>query len=168
MLFEKLASNRYSRRGVFYYRMGKTVVKIDPLLAYVRLKEFGLDVMYEELKGALKGNDAKLKVFVKRVCGAFNVSPYDPTTDRGYTALDLIRLFEAYGRYLSGLKKNVTLLRDFAPGLEERLNDIFSDSPKASESTGESSLLDSTSTPPEPSPTPDSPTTTEQAERSTD
>ena len=157
-----------SRRGVFYYQIGDAVVKTDPLLAYVRLKETGLDVMFEDLKGALKGNEAKIKNFAQCVCGAFDVEPLDLRTGRGLTFLDMTRLFMAYMRYLEALKKKVILLRDFAPDLGARLKSIYGDTPEQSSSTGGNSLSDSTPTPPQDSPLPDSRPTTEQAEPSTD
>lgn len=172
MFFKKRKTKKYlaqlSRRGVFYYQIGETVVKADPLLAYVRLKEIGLDVMFEDLKGALKGNEAKIKNFAQCVCDAFNVRPIDLNTGIGLTFLDMTRLFTAYVRYLEALKKKVILLRDFAPDLEARHRSIYEDTPEQSDSTGENSLSDSTPTPPQDSPLPDSQPTTEQAEPSTD
>lgn len=157
-----------SRRGVFFYQTGDLVVKADPLQTYVKLKETGLDVMYNDLKGALRGNEAKLKAFAQYVCGAFNVDQYDVKTGAGLTTLDLIRLFMAYMRYLGSLKKKVILLQDFAPDMEARLKSIFENTQEVSDSTGGNSSSDSTSTQEAPSPSQDSPTTTEQAEPSTD
>ena len=157
-----------SRRGVFYFKIGDTVVKTDPLVAYVKLKEIGFDVMYDDLEGALSGNDAKLKNFAKCVCDAFNAQPLDLETGAGLTMLDCIDLFAKYTEYLSGLKKNVTLLHGFAPDLQ-RFLDLLSDGIYDDfDSIGEDSLSDSTSIQPTPLPTQDSSLGTEQAEPSTE
>lgn len=160
--FEKLSS-----RGVFFYQIGDIVVKADPLETYCRLKEVGLDVMQEDIEGALRGNNKKLLEIAKNIRDAFGIMPYELDHNEGATILDLIRMYLTFYRYLGYLKKNVLLLREFAPGLEQRLDYIFNKLGEGSGYTGESSSSDSTSTPTQPSPSQDLPHTMEQAEPST-
>ena len=160
--------DRLSRRGVFYFKTGDVFVKCDPLYTYMRLKEVGLDVMYEDLEGALRGNERKLHELTNNIRDAFNVEMYNVTTGQGMTALDLIRMYLAFYRYLNYLKKNVPLLHDFVPGLEERLESISNAPGGTVDFDGMKSSSDSISTPPKPSPLPDLQTTTAESEHLTD
>ena len=147
--------DRLTRRGIFYYKAGNSVVKIDPLYAYIRIKAVGIDVMSEDVRGALRGDDKKLSEFAKNVRAAFGVEPYDVDSGRGFTIRELIRLYLAFYRYLAAVKKNAPLLRDFAPGLERRLEAISKEPGGKPDSDGTKSSSDSTLTPPSPSPSPD-------------
>lgn len=157
---------RLSRRGIFYYNVGKVTVKLDPLSAYIRLKEIGVDVMSEDVRGLLRGDSAKLRDFTENVQKAFRLTSYNETTGKGVTCLDCIRIYFAFYRYLEALKKNVTLLRDFAPGLEQRLKSLYEITPERKDSEETSSLLGSTPTLQTRSPSQDLQAITEQAEPS--
>jgi hypothetical protein len=176
------------REGIYNFEMndGQTI-RVDPLLTYVRLKELGLDVMSENIEGALKGKEEKTRIFLKSVCDAFGVDAFNQPRGSGLTVLDAFRLYLGFYRFLEALKKNITFLRDFAPSMEERLtyltsrrkNDeketekldeiIVADEPDANETPNDDSpLSDSTSISQTPPRSSDLASTTAQAAPSAD
>ena len=157
-----------TKQGVFFYQLGKNKVTADPLDAYVRIKRVGLDVMFEDVQGALRGDEKKLEVLANNICEAFQVTKYDPKTGKGWPVLHLIRLYLAYYRFLDALKKNVTLLHVFAPVLEGPAKKIYSQNERDFVLPEANFSSDSTSTQSTLSPTPDLPPSSEQAEPSTE
>lgn len=136
---ERGTLNRLAEDGLFFYKTRGACIAIDPLVAYIRLKEIGIDVMFDYLKGALAGKAPELREFTTNVLDIFKADEYDVQTFTGLTIVEAVRMFSAYMRYLEYLKKNVTFLRDFAPDITEQFNAILSGSAKDKDLQAENS-----------------------------
>lgn len=162
-----------TRRGVFFFETPRgRVMRVDPLLTYAKLKEIGFDVMTERVERVMRGDPVAIREFGDAIQAAFGVRPFNGANSEGMTILDALRLYLGFYSFLAALKKNLFILREFAPSLEERLGYLQNASLKersaTSTSTPETSSSDSTSTsqtPPEPK---GSESTTEPPEPSPD
>ena len=153
--------------GVFYYEIiGRCLTKVDPMLAYVKLKEHGFDVFGEEIEGVKNASPTRTRAFLKAVCETFDLTEYDPKANTGITVHEALSLYFAFFRYLSFLKKKLWYLQEYLPSLDDRLNALSQGTHENSDSTDDSSKSDSTSTSstaPQPQ---DSQVSTEPEERS--
>ena len=171
-LYREYKRNRELREdilnGVFFFEVpNRILTKVDPMLAYVKLKEHGFDVFGEEFDGVLKAHPLKTKAFLTAICETFGLTEYDGTKGTGITVLEAMRLYLSFFKFLMSLKKNVFFLQEYLPSLEDRLNVLSNFTRKSSDSPQTSSPLDSTSTSSQAQPPQDSPPSMEQAERST-
>lgn len=153
--------------GVFFYEIvGRCFTKVDPMLAYVKLKEHGFDVFSEEIEGVIKANPTRTRAFLKAVCETFGLSEYDAKTNTGITVHEALRLYLKFFWYLLALKKNLSYLQGYLPSLDDRLNVILRSMHENSVSTDDLSKSDSTSTSSTAQEPQDSRVSTAQAERS--
>ena len=133
--------------GVFFYEItGRLLTKVDPMMAYVKLKEHGFDIFGEEIEGVVKANPTRTRAFLTAICETFNLTEYDPKTNTGITVHEALRLYFSFFRFLSALKKNVFFLHDYLPSLEDRRIALLRNMRGASDSTDDSPKSDSTST----------------------
>ena len=162
-----------TRRGVFFFETPTgRVMRVDPLLTYAKLKEIGFDVMTERVERVMRGEPIAIREFGDAIQTAFGVRPFSGANNEGMTILDAIRLYFGFYAFLSALKKNLFILRDFAPSLRERL-DYLQNAPlnarsATSNSASETSSSDSTSISPPPQAPKDSESTTAPPEPSPD
>lgn len=156
------------RRGIFFYEIPeKSFVRVDPLVAYVRIREHGFDVFGEEIEGVMRSDANKTKSFQSAMCDVFGFAEYDGKTDEGLTLLDMLHVYMSFFQFVMDLKKNVPFLQEYAPPMEERLKSLYVGFAKKSGYATPRSSSDSTSTSPTPPPSPDTPSTSEQAEPGT-
>lgn len=156
------------RRGIFYYEVPyKTFTRVDPLVAYVKIKEHGFDVFDEEIEGVLQAEKAKTEAFQKAMCEVFSFESYDGANDSGMTLLDMLHVYMSFFQFVMDLKKNVPFLQGYAPSMEARLNSLYVGFKKASVSATPQPSSDSTSTLKTPPPSQDTPRSSEQAAPST-
>ena len=148
--------------GIYFFEVrGRLFTKVDPMIAYIKLKEYGFDVFGEDVEGVVKAIPSRTRAFLTAVCKTFDLTEYDPKTNTGITVCEALRLYLGFFRFITALKKNVFFLRDYLPSLEDRLRGLSANMRGNSDSTDDSSKLDSTktsSTEPEP---PVSPVSTE-------
>lgn len=136
-----------ARDGIYFFRIrDRFLTKVDPMIAYVKLKEHGFDVFGEDYEGVVKANPLKSKLFLKAICEVFDLTEYDPKTNTGITLMEAMRLYLSFFYYLLSLKKNVYVLREYLPSLEDRLNALYANTVGNSESIVNFSTSDSTST----------------------
>lgn len=157
--------------GIYYFELSNgDITKVDPLLAYVKLKEHGFDVFNDEIEGVIHARPGHTKAFLKAICETFNVSEYDCFTGKGITVLDALRLYLGFYRFLLSLKKNVPFLQEYLPFLERRIEELanFTRIHKDSSSTTGYSSSDTTSTSSNPQSSQDYQPSMAQAEQSTD
>ncbi len=159
--FRERRARRASRRGLFYFELHETRVVCDPLLTYCDLRDIGFDTLDEQLTGLKQGEPAKTRAFVDAIKRAFGVKEL-------LTAVDYAELYRAFLRYLFALKKNLSLLRDFAPDLEARLVKLSETFNDALASPTEKSRSVAPSTESKAPPTSDSRVITAEAAPSTD
>lgn len=148
--------------GIFFFEInGRLLTKVDPMLAYVKLKEYGFDVFGEDIEGVVKAVPSRTRAFLVAICKTFDLTEYDPKTNTGITVHEALRLYLEFFHFVTALKKNVFFLHGYLPSLEGRLNVLLGNMRENSDSTADSSKSDSTSTSsmdPEPQ---DSPPSTE-------
>lgn len=171
-LYREYKRNRELRddilNGVFFFEVpNRCMTKVDPMLAYVKLKEHGFDVFGEEYTGVLNANPMKTKAFLRAVCDAFDLTEYDGVKGTGITVLEALRLYLSFFKFLMTLKKNVFFLQEYLPSLEDRLTELSNFTRRSSNSQPPSSTSDSTSTSSTEPRQQDSPPSTEQAAPST-
>lgn len=140
--------------GIYFFEVRDRVfTKVDPMIAYIKLKEYGFDVFGEDIKGVVKAIPSRTRAFLTAICKTFDLTEYDPKTNTGITVQEALRLYLGFYWFLNALKKNVFYLHDYLPSLEDRLNALLGDTRESSDSTDDSSKSDSTSisnTAPEP------------------
>ena len=133
--------------GIFFYEIrGRLLTKVDPMIAYVKLKEHGFDVFGEEIEGVLKAIPTRTRSFLTAICQTFNLTEYDPKTNTGITVHEALRLYLSFFRFIEALKKNVFFLQGYLPSFEDRLNALSKTMRGDSDSIEDLSKSDSIST----------------------
>lgn len=133
--------------GIYFFEIrGRLFTKVDPMLAYIKLKEYGFDVFGEDIEGVVKATPSRTRAFLTAICKTFNLTEYDPKTNTGITVHEALRLYLGFFRFLMALKKNVFYLHEYLPSLEDRLTNLFWNMRENSDSTDDLLKSDSIKT----------------------
>jgi hypothetical protein len=92
-------------RDIFHYHDGVAKRRIDPMLAWERIRTDPACDLQVVLPASARGEPdamAAHEAFIRRV---FEVPAYEPATSRGLTILELHDLFNGFMDYMEGLKK---------------------------------------------------------------
>ena len=158
-----------TERDLFFYNLRSKTLKLDPLLTYNKLKEIGFDTFGRRLSGVLKGEAHHTAEFMIAMHKVFGIVDYETDEREGFTVLEAADLYIKFFLFVRTLKKNYTLLADFAPSMEQEwsvLRNARSESSSDLAQSADLSVSQNVSKPPQQSQ--DSAPTTEQAEPSTD
>lgn len=105
------------QRDIFFYIAHGETYTYDPLQTYCDLKEIGFDAFGKQLQGVLRGEPRQTKLFVDSMKKVFNVETL-ADSENGFTVMELADLYIKFFSFVDSLKKNYTLLEDFAPSME--------------------------------------------------
>lgn len=110
-----LSRDPQGSRDIFLYHDGITSRRLDPMLAWERIRTDQLCDLAVVLPASARGEPEAMQTheaFIRRV---FDVPPYDPVTDRGLTIIELHDLFARFMDYMEGLKKKRGLQPTWSP-----------------------------------------------------
>lgn len=138
-MFGWLARRRRLRDATYRFHNGRKWVRIDPVavnLAYATHPEYNEEI---HPKLADSGDPQALLLVLKATCDAFGVKPFDPKTEEGLTAEELIDLALDFAEWSAAKKNDGESLLTSANSMDAMLDD--------SNSKDQTPTLDSGSTP---------------------
>jgi hypothetical protein len=99
---------RDRRRGLFVFREGRRVRRVDPLAAF-RAIHNDEEYHVENTPRLMEAGDDEAMAITTRMLGrAFGVSLYDETTGEGMTQGEALAMFQSFLWYIEDLKKNIS------------------------------------------------------------
>lgn len=97
--------SREPSRDIFLYHDGVAKRRIDPMLAWERIRTDPTCDLTTVLPASARGEPDAMAAHEGLIRRVFEVVPYDAATDRGLTILELHDLFNEFMAYMEGLKK---------------------------------------------------------------
>ena len=135
-MFGWLARRRRLKDATYRFFNGRKWVRIDPVavnLAYATHPEYN-ESIHPKLADA--GDPEALRIVLKATCDVFGVKAFDPNTEDGLTAEELIDLALDFAEWSASKKNDGESLPTFANSTDATLDDSSTSAPTPSLDSG--------------------------------